>query len=83
VTYEYDRANRLIKVTDWLSNATEYTFDSADNLIKTAYPNGYIITYEYDNGGRLKSTDLKPDGTMNAVYKYAFDQLGNRTTILL
>jgi YD repeat-containing protein len=82
VSYEYDKADRLIKVTDWLSNMTTYTYDSAGDLIKTTYPNGSTIDYQYDNASRLKSIiDSKPDGTLNALFNYAFDSLGNRTVI--
>ena len=70
----------MIKVTDWLNNVTTYTYDFAGNLSKTTYPNGYTITYQYDEANRLKSiVDAKPDGTVNAAYGYTFDQLGNRT----
>jgi RHS repeat-associated protein len=82
VSYEYDKADRLIKVTDWLSNVTTYTYDLAVNLIKTTYPDGSTVEYRYDNASRLKTIiDSKPDGTLNAVFNYAFDSLGNRTVI--
>ena len=82
VSYEYDKADRLIKVTDWLSNVTTYTYDLATNLLKTTYPNGSTIDYRYDNASRLKSIiDSKSDGTLNALFNYAFDSLGNRTVI--
>jgi len=80
VSYEYDKADRLIKVTDWLSNMTTYTYDSAGNLTKTNYPNGATIDYGYDNASRLKNIiDYKSDGSLNALFKYTHDSLGNRT----
>jgi RHS repeat-associated protein len=82
VGYEYDKANRLIKVTDWLSNITTYQYDTIGNLFKTTYPNGSTINYQYDNTNRLKAiVDMKSDGTLNALYKYTLDQLGNRTKV--
>jgi YD repeat-containing protein len=68
VGYEYDKANRLIKVTDWLSNITIYQYDTIGNLFKIIYPNGSTINYRYDNANRLKAIiDFKSDGTLNAL----------------
>jgi RHS repeat-associated protein len=80
VGYEYDKANRLIKVTDWLNNITTYQYDTIGNLNNIIYPNGSTINYQYDNANRLKTIiDFKSDGSLNALYKYTLDQLGNRT----
>ena len=52
------------------------------NLIKTTYPNGSIITHQYDNANRLKSIlDFKSDGRVNALFNYTLDSLGNRTGV--
>ena len=69
-------------MTGWLSNVTAYNYDLAGDLIKTNYPDGSTINYQFDNGGRLTNiTDLRIDGSLNAFYKYTLDQLGNRTGI--
>jgi len=82
VHYEYDNGDRLIKVTDWLSNITSYEYDPAGNLTKTVYPNGSSVINKYDNANRLQSIlDLKSDATVNAVFSYTFDSLGNRTAV--
>lgn len=82
VSYEYDKANRLTKVTDWLSNVTAYEYDSAGNLLKTIYPDGSTILHEYDNANKLKSIlDYKADATVNGIFRYTLDSLGNRTAI--
>jgi RHS repeat-associated protein len=82
VTYEYDKANRLTKVTDWLNNVTQYEYDAVGNLKRTIYPNGTTITYQYDIANRLTTIiDAKADGTLNAVYNYVLDSLGNRKEI--
>ena len=84
VRYEYDKADRLIKVTDWLNNETRYEYTPAGDLFKTYYPNGTTVTYGYDNAHRLTSIlDMKADGTVNSVYKYTLDSLGNRKEISL
>ena len=84
VSYEYDKANRLIKVTDWLNlnNVTNYEYDLAGNLLKTINPDISIIQHEYDNANRLKSIlDYKNDATVNGIFRYSLDSLGNRTAI--
>jgi len=80
VGYEYDKSNRLTKVTDWLNNVTTYEYDLAGDLIKTTNPDSSIILHEYDNANRLKSIlDYKTDATVNSVFKYTIDSVGNRT----
>lgn len=82
VIYEYDDADRLITVTDWLSNVTSYVYDQAGNLITTISPDNSIIMHEYDNAYRLTSLlDFKSDASVNAIFKYTLDKLGNRTAI--
>ncbi len=55
VEYDYNLANQLISVTDWLGNKTEYQYDKHGRLSKQIYPNGVVLTREYDKGGRLTS----------------------------
>ncbi len=82
VTYGYDKVDRLISVTDWLSNVTTYDYDLTGNLTGTTYPDNSLILQEYDNANRLKSIlDFKGDATVNAVFNYTLDSLGNRTGI--
>jgi len=79
VHYDYDNADRLIRVTDWLDSITTYTYDLAGSLVRTTLPDGSVTTYGYDNGSRLTSiVDAKADGSLNAVYKYTLDALSNR-----
>jgi YD repeat-containing protein len=82
VNYDYDYSGRLTKVTDWLNKITAYTYDVDGSLIKATPPDGSTVNYQYDNGGRLTNiADSKSDGSLISVYKYALDQLGNRTGI--
>jgi len=82
VHYEYDKADRLTKVTDWLNNVTSYEYDSAGNLIRTINADGSIILHEYDNANRLKSIlDYGSNATVNAIFRYTLNSLGNRTAI--
>jgi RHS repeat-associated protein len=83
VSYGYDDADRLITVTDWLNNVVSYEYDTAGNLIKTTYPDGSTIINQYDDANRLTAmTDYKmADLTVNAVFNYTLDALGNREEI--
>jgi len=80
VTYGYDLTDRLISVTDWLDNTVTYEYDLAGNLTKTGYPDGSTLRNKYDNAARLTAiADYKADGTINAVFNYTLNALGNRT----
>ncbi|MBI4685142.1 MAG: hypothetical protein HY755_08070 [Nitrospirae bacterium] len=82
VVYAYDNADRLINVTDWLNNVTSYVYDSVGALVGTILPDNSITMYEYDKAQRLTSfLDFASDASVNAVFKYTLDKLGNRTAI--
>lgn len=82
VSYKYDAADRLIEVKDWLNNATTYEYDNASRLINVNYPDGSTITHEYDKASRLTSIlDYSADATINGVFQYTLDALGNRTEV--
>jgi RHS repeat-associated protein len=82
VTYGYDYANRLTKVTDWLGNTTTYEYGVTGNFVKTVYPDGSSVVHQFDKASRLKSiVDFKADNTMNAVFDYTLNELGNREGI--
>ena len=84
VRYQYDNADRMTSVKDWLNNVTTYNYGyiPLNNSVKTTYTDGSVISYRYDSAGRLETIlDVKADSSLNAMYKYGFDALGNRTTI--
>jgi RHS repeat-associated protein len=82
VRYTYDTAGRLIRVTDWLNKVTIYGYDSVGNLVRGTYPDGSSVTHQYDSANRLKSTaDYNTtDATVNALFNYTRDALGNSKT---
>ncbi|MFR8010533.1 MAG: DNRLRE domain-containing protein [Clostridia bacterium] len=77
VTYDY-RFNKVSKQTDALGNVTQYTYDAVGNLIQTRYPNGGVVTNEYDEMNRLVSTT----SLTGVVTAYTYDNNGNVLTIL-
>jgi YD repeat-containing protein len=62
-TYEYDEANRLVKVND-----TDYTWDASGNLL-----NDGTTTYTYDSASRL--TNMKSEEHESS---YVYNGLGER-----
>ncbi|PZR99784.1 MAG: hypothetical protein DLM70_14710 [Chloroflexi bacterium] len=65
VTRAYDAADRLQKVTDWLSHSTTFGYDPNSNLTSEAYPNGTTATFRYDNADNLTQIhDLKGSSTL-------------------
>ncbi len=75
--YDYNLANQLISVTDWLGNKTEYQYDKHGRLSKQIYPNGVVLTREYDKGGRLTSQKETIGSTRISEYRYEYDKAGN------
>ncbi len=81
--YEYDKANRLIKITKPLNNnenaITEYKYDKAGKLIEVIDPNGHSTFTEYDSCGRIIAVK---DG-QNRITRYEYDAAGNKTKEIL
>ncbi|MBI2487103.1 MAG: beta-propeller fold lactonase family protein [Deltaproteobacteria bacterium] len=55
-SYEYDQSNRLTKQTVNLGSTTyivDFVYDERNNLIRTVYPSGEVVNYNYDPANRL------------------------------
>ena len=87
-TYTYDENGNLLvrdKVQDnGLNSRDEYEYDEYGNCIKTTYYHsawgGSCNSYysEYDERGNItKETHTLPDGSIDYVYNYTYDQKGN------
>jgi RHS repeat-associated protein len=78
-SYQYDRLNHLLKVTEPGSLVTEYTYDPAGNRLteaKTSEGKTKLVTYTYNEQNRLIST--KEDiGTTKESVEYIYDNNGN------
>jgi len=55
--HEFDRANRLTKVTSPQGEVTIYTYDAAGNRKTASMPNGTSITWTYDARNRLAKVE--------------------------
>jgi len=90
--YQYDALNRVIaKTIDYgglivgkgieFGGVTHvktitYEYNAADQRIKTIYPTGDTLNYEYDQAGRLTTIDAY-DGTTT----YTYDAVGRKTSM--
>ncbi|MGB0563458.1 MAG: RHS repeat-associated core domain-containing protein [Spirulinaceae cyanobacterium] len=89
--YTYDAWNRLKTVKqDSDTEATEYVYDAAGNLIQTTFPNGVVETREYDDLNRLETittTDTQGDGDASndlvlARSEYQLNDAGHRMQVI-
>ncbi|MGH3712305.1 MAG: RHS repeat-associated core domain-containing protein [Micromonosporaceae bacterium] len=75
--YDYDDAGNLIKVTDPVGNAWEYSYDLLGRHTRDSDPDAGVSTMTYDNAGQLlASTDAR-----GKSLAYAYDALGRKTGV--
>jgi RHS repeat-associated protein len=78
VSYSYDLLNRLSTVVDNRltgNRTTTYSYNTANNMVTVAYPNGLTSTLSYGTLNRLTELSTPPV----ADYNYALGLTGNRT----
>ena len=84
-TYDYNKANRIVKLVNKKGNSTisiykySYYLDGSD-ACKVTEENGIIETteYEYDGLKRLTNEEVKKGNTTD-TYAYEYDDYGNRS----
>ena len=72
-SFQYDAADRLIKVTDGDGRWLSYTYDDAGRRTEMADQAGHVTHYSYDNLGHLSQLI---DGTGNLIAAYSYDAAG-------
>ena len=77
ISYTYDTAARLVSVARSDGKTIGKIYDPAGNLIQLTYPDGYYLTYSYDNLNRLE--DILESGTSSLV-AYTYDSLSRRSS---
>ncbi|MCC6627692.1 MAG: hypothetical protein IT340_09855 [Chloroflexi bacterium] len=82
VTYDFDEAGRLWKLTDWAGRVTGYQYH-ADSLPKvTTNVNGTITAHGYDHARRLTDLWHTLGSTTIARFTYSgLDAVSNRTQL--
>lgn len=82
VTYEYDKNQRLINVTNSATNSiTTYTWDDAGRLATATTPDGVTANYSYDPNGRLLQLLHVKGSSVVAGSRYTLAANGQRTKV--
>ncbi len=76
-TLTSDASGRVTSITDANSRTVGYQYNVLGNKKKTTYPDGSVVSYNYDNSGRL--TSIVNGG--GRTYSYQYDTLGRRTML--
>jgi len=76
VSYGYDPAGNLTRVTDQLGQATTFVYDSNSRTTNRTDANGHSVTYKYLDDDTLQSV-VGPDGNTQLATVYSYDNLGN------
>lgn len=64
--------------------STEWTYDTFGRMREITYPDGEVLTYEYDQGGRVVSARGKKQGkTQRYLDDVAYDAFGSRVKLTL
>ncbi len=71
-TIEYIDRERLL--TDRFGNATKEEYDEWNNLLRRTYPDGAVVTHEYQPGYSRKTKTINENGV---VTLYSYDSRGN------
>jgi tripartite motif-containing protein 71 len=75
ITRAFDKDGRLEKVTDWLTNATKFTYDADSNLTATIFP-GNEDKYTYNEAGQLTEIKMSKGAETLATLGYTRDNNG-------
>lgn len=91
ITFDYDRQNRQIRVSDCTGAVVEYRYNSLNQRTqekrKINDEISQIFNYKYDAAGRMVEVSVTADreghGQTFATIKYSYDKTGNITQIVL
>jgi RHS repeat-associated protein len=82
-TYSHDAAGRLTRVINPQEHRTSFVYDALAREVQKELANGSITTQVYDTAGRLTSlTNRKASGDVLSQFAYAYDNTGNRTSVV-
>ncbi|MCB2263769.1 MAG: DUF6531 domain-containing protein [Candidatus Thiosymbion ectosymbiont of Robbea hypermnestra] len=68
--YTYDARGNVLTETRTIQERTYspgYAYDSADRLTSLTYPSGLVVTYSYDNQGRVQSISADSQPVLNNI----------------
>jgi RHS repeat-associated protein len=78
VTYAFDKAGRLEKVTDWLAHTTRFSYNADSQETSAVWPTGTgeEDKYTYDEADRLAKTEIDKAAEALASLAYSRDNDG-------
>lgn len=82
IAYAHDAAGRATDITTEIgavSRVVKRRYDRSGNLTRLDWPDGYFVTYEYDDDNRLRF--VKESGS-TVLATYTYDQLSRRTRLV-
>ncbi|MDE2141049.1 MAG: hypothetical protein KGJ84_01385 [Elusimicrobia bacterium] len=71
-TFSRDTRDRLTSITNALGQTRNYKYDDANNVTQKTKADGTVITFQYDNLGRLTNVNLPGNPVTNS-----YDAVGN------
>ena len=91
IRYEYDKDDRLVKVTDSTGAVLEYGYDSQNRRVsesrKISDTACQTFRYRYDAAGRMtelhRTADREGSGRRSVTVRYEYDRNGNMTRTIL
>ncbi|MDG4831587.1 HYD1 signature containing ADP-ribosyltransferase family protein [Solwaraspora sp. WMMD1047] len=78
-TWEYDKTDRLIRAVRG-DDIFGYTYDGDDRVKNRTYPDGTVVTADYDAGDRVRALTVAKAGT-SSRYGFDYDVSDNLTTV--
>jgi RHS repeat-associated protein len=78
-TYQYDKVNRLTKITDSLAGQFNFVYDGLSRRTQLTRPNGMNTSYGYDSLSRLLSVLHQSGANTLDGATYSYDLARNRT----
>ena len=79
ISYEYDKEERITKVTDSVDGITEYTYDALGQLLREKKDGTAVNVMTYDNYGNIKSKNGVAYTYGDGVWKDLLTKVGDDT----
>ena len=79
ISYEYDKEERITKVTDSVDGITEYTYDALGQLLREKKDGTAVNVMTYDNYGNIKSKNGVAYTYGDGVWKDLLTKVGDET----
>ncbi len=79
IAYSYDANGRLIGLTAWGNQHSDFHYDKVGRHVATQRPNGLLSDYAYNPAGHLRRVRHRAGSSLRGQFNYTVDGRGNRT----